>query len=89
MKTKEMVVIPETQEERVVKVTCDLCDSEIKNKHCYDVDDVTIKWDSGSHYPEGRFVERYSIDMCSSCFESKLTPWLESQGAKVQIKGLD
>lgn len=89
MKFKKLVTIPETQEEQIVKVTCDLCQSEIKSNDIYGVDDVVVKWDLGSHYPEGRLIERYSVDMCSDCFASKLMPWLKSQGANVLIEDPD
>ena len=89
MKYKKIVIVPERQENKIVKVTCDLCKSEIKATGCYEVDEVTIEWDIGSHYPEGRFIERHSIDMCGDCFKSKLTPWLDSQGADVLITDPD
>ena len=81
MQHKEMVEVPATSREVVVKVTCDLCKKEIKEEG-YQVNEVTITHRTGDNYPEMGSGEEASVDMCGECFELKLTPWLKSQGAE-------
>lgn len=68
---------------------CDLCKSKIKKDRGYDVNEVTIELEEGSHYPEGKFTETSSVDMCPDCFKGKLVPWLESCGAEITVTESD
>lgn len=85
MKHTELTEIPARMEEITVKVTCDLCGSEIPQYGVH-VDRVTITRNTGRSYLEGGSGDTFSVDMCGNCFESKLTPWLESQGVKLQVE---
>jgi hypothetical protein len=78
----------------LTKMICDLCgkvsgrDDWIipERDFFYDVEETTIKWESGSRYPEGGSdVEVVSFDICPKCFEDKLVPWMEAQGATKTI----
>jgi hypothetical protein len=87
---KEKRAIPATTREVIVERTCDLCHKKARDPQSgewgtssYDVEDVTVEYRTGSSYPEGGGGTEYSIDMCPDCFENRLIPWLESQGAIV------
>ena len=74
--TKEL---PATTKEVLEKTTCDICDCEIR-EHMFEVDRVELSHRRGASYPEGSWGEGLEVDMCGSCFTTKLTPWLEAQG---------
>ena len=79
MQHKETVIVPASTRTKVVKVTCDLCQGEIKNKR-FDLNEVTVSHKTGESYPEGGMGELAEVDMCGTCFTEKLVPWLEAQG---------
>ena len=82
MKHTKTVDVPATTRVVVERTTCDLCGQEIKSKR-FGVDEVEILRREGTSYPEGGSGTECAVDMCGDCFEKKLVPWLESQGAKV------
>jgi hypothetical protein len=81
--TKEVEELQETK--------CDLCGKIAKCGHwessCWDVNDVeldiSIVNKTGKSYPETSWGTTYMVDMCPECFQKKLIPWLESQGATI------
>jgi hypothetical protein len=79
MKHTQTIIEPATQRIIVTHTTCDLCSKTIEHD-CFEVDDVVIRHQVGSSYPEGSLVEETTVDMCGECFKSKLVPWLQSQG---------
>ena len=81
MKHKKTVPVPATTREIVGQVTCDLCKAEIKDER-FEVSEVTVSFRKGSSFPEGGFGTKLDVDMCGTCFEEKLVPWLQSQGAE-------
>lgn len=66
-------------EDVVYRVTCDLCGNSIVEE-TYVIKETTIERRRGLNYPEGGNTETVSVDMCVPCFDSKLVPWLKSQG---------
>jgi hypothetical protein len=88
MKHYETVEIPARTEVRVARVTCDLCGNSI-DKKTRNADDVVVKRVSGTLYPEGGHGKETSVDMCGSCFETKLVPWLRSLGAEPNMREWD
>ena len=80
MKHYQTVKVPATTTQVVEKVTCDLCGEVIKRK-LYDADQVDVRHRTGSNYPEGNRGEEVQVDMCGNCFDTKLVPWLRTQGA--------
>ena len=71
----------------VVKVTCDICHEEIRREHdsvgdgC-SAEEVTVEHKTGHSYPEGGSGETVLVDICPKCFDERLVPWLQSQGAE-------
>jgi hypothetical protein len=83
MKHMTRVTIPEKQVDEVDHVTCDLCGMKIEAER-FEVAEATVQIRRGSAYPEGGSETTRSVDVCCDCFEQKLIPWLESQGAVIQ-----
>lgn len=72
----------------VDRTTCDLCGDAIVEA-AYVINETTIERRLGTGYPEGGDVETVSVDMCVLCFDTKLVPWLKSQGATPLITEFD
>jgi hypothetical protein len=85
---KTTITRPAREEERVIGLICDLCGAKSETANDwrdppFGVNDVQICHFIGTHYPEdGYSAEGKIFDLCPDCFENKLVPWLESQGAK-------
>lgn len=96
MRRYETTTSTETVTRRTcVERTCDLCglpatNGEWPTASTYDVAEtevaVTVTHKSGEAYPSGGHSDDIVVDMCPSCFTTKLVPWLQSQGAKVEAK---
>ena len=54
----------------------------------YLVKETAVYCESGVNYPDGGHSETASVDICPKCFEEKLMPWLQSQGANVRREEL-
>lgn len=83
-----------TRDSEVIdKVTCDLCgvicyggyDWDTKDSNAYSIEQTTIEYRKGTSYPECRFGETTTIDICPKCFIEKLIPWMKSQGCEPTI----
>lgn len=81
MKHLKTVEVPATTREVVERTNCDLCGAELRSIGS-DYDEVTIERSRGVRLPG---CSRYEteVDMCGHCFETRLVPWLNSQGAQV------
>lgn len=93
--TKTVPAVPAKEVQVCTGRTCDLCGKKAWSGDdwkpgCYDVLEtdvtVTVKKREGVNYPEHHDVEEWDIDLCPDCFETKLVPWLQSQGAKIEKK---
>jgi hypothetical protein len=85
---KSIVDVPATKREVVARVTCDLCNAEIKN-YSNVVNEVTVSSRQGDSWPSGGSGQTEFVDMCKDCFQSKLKAWLQSQGVKLQRSDWD
>ena len=88
MRHMKKVTIPGRIEDRINFVTCDLCGKKIEEK-TYVVDEVEVRHKIGSSYPDGGSGEETIVDLCGDCFDTKLIPWLSSQGVKPQTNEWD
>ncbi len=79
------IQIPAIEKEIKDYTTCDLCKNRIGRDFGYEETDITIKQEIRSGTPDGGESVTTEIDMCNSCFENKLIPWLASQGAMPRI----
>lgn len=98
MKHREIVTIPERKEERVTSISCDLCSAkgraridaaEWGDSAGNNVNETEVRLKTGYSCPDGGNGDQYVIDICPTCFENKLIPWLRSQGAKVEKEEWD
>ena len=85
MKHYKNKLIPEHEEKRLDKTTCDICGKNIKSKG-FDVDDVCIERTIGSNYPESGLGKEFRLDICGACFDEKLIPFLESEGVNIKYE---
>jgi hypothetical protein len=81
MKHTKTVAVPATTKVVVDHTTCDLCQKRIVHNG-YNVDQVRVEHRTGSQCSDGGSGYEVSVDICGSCFITKLLPYLESQGAK-------
>jgi len=97
MRTIETKLV--TSERDIVHATCDLCGAKAVSSSnsgendwsCrkHRVHDTTVVCRDGTSCPDGGSGTVIMVDLCNACFRSKLVPWLESQGAKIQEKEWD
>ena len=88
------VTIPSREEERVIKVQCDICKREGKTTHSinesnwsnsyYEVSKTTIRYEHGSHYPECKDTKIEFFNICPDCWENALKPLMYEVGAELQ-----
>jgi rRNA maturation protein Nop10 len=80
----------EREEKWCMERTCDSCGAKAawpdpghwEAETSYDVSEVRIEHKDGSSFPDSRSVEVTSFDICPTCFETKVVPFMESIGAK-------
>lgn len=102
MKTRKTVIVPaveakpETTKEVEGPVRCDLCgrtapshDHKPWAEGAYDVTEPVMSLKTGHSYPEGGSGETLSFDVCPTCFEEKVIPWMASQGATPRTEDWD
>lgn len=70
------------------KVTCDIC-SSVLCQGGFDVNETEIRRRTGEVYPEFGSGKEVTADLCGDCFDSKLIPWLESQGVTMTTEEWD
>ena len=82
MKHMKTVVIPESTRDVVDFVTCDLCKNKIDDNYSnYSAEETEVRHKRGAAYPEGGNGTETTFDICGQCFDEKLTPWMEANGA--------
>lgn len=73
-------------------VACDLCGKIAKSgdwgSSLWEVNEteieMTVRQKDGISFPEGGHGTKYEVDICPDCFNTKLIPWLESQGCNAK-----
>lgn len=95
MKHYKDVEIPAKVEKLVVRTTCDLCGDDKRGRNSwrdssiYSIDSTRVLHEQGESYPECESKTSTEFDICSSCFETKLVPWLREQGAEPRVNSVD
>ncbi len=98
MKNYETKELPAKTIRSLKNRTCDLCGTtSTRQEHwgrtSYEVNEtevsITVAHKTGISYPEGGSGQLLDVDICPSCFQSKLIPWLKSQGAKIEAEDWD
>ncbi len=99
MEVTKKVTVP-SQPEKVETVVdcyaCDLCGQKTRFKDGnwhedsnFGRDYIEIRREHGVVYPEGGDTTVRTFDLCPKCFEKKLVPWLQDQGACVRETNRD
>lgn len=78
------MAVPATTKLVLDRVSCDICGVDIVPKVGFDLDHVTLKHEKGTYSPEGGSGECATVDICPSCFQGRMVPWLQSLGVHVQ-----
>jgi hypothetical protein len=92
MKVERLVLRPAIEQVETDYFLCDLCAVRIEQRCSYEIDETTVESRAvprkqmierkiGTSYPEGGDWRATCVDLCGTCFETRLIPWLESQGA--------
>jgi len=76
--------------ERIVRrwTTCDFCQAEIR-EDAYEVREGVLSLRLGDAYPDSGHTTEQRVDICESCWEAKLLPWLASLGIVPQTHRVD
>jgi len=87
-----------------VEIACDLCGAKRSQmmesgggmvarddwgKERFDVNEITIEHKTGMSYPEGGDSITTAFDVCPACWDTKLLPWMKSQGAEPHVTSSD
>jgi hypothetical protein len=86
------IKVPETIRKVQQYIECDLCKKHHTNnwkESIYDDVEVEICLRIGRSYPDGGSGENISFDICPDCFNTKLIPWMKSQGVEPEMKEWD
>jgi hypothetical protein len=78
--------VPASTREVEDHVTCDLCHVKIGEGAIYRRDEATIKREVGQCYPEGGTGVATEVDVCGTCFERRVLPWLRSQDVVPRVR---
>lgn len=93
MKTYKKQIVPETTKDVVDQFVCDMCGANIPSDEEREDFEYAepIKICKGYRSPWEYSGNRESVwvDLCLNCFKSKLLPWLESQGCKLNREDVD
>ena len=98
MRIEKTRVVPEKEEKYTAEILCDICGAKSPQhrwdpadwgEDCYDVEEVEIRYKTGSSYPEGVSGEEIFFDICPECFEEKVLPALAALGASPQEREWD
>lgn len=88
-KTKHIPAVPATDISVEDETLCDICKNSVESGGNWSNDEITIESKEGYSFPEGGSAEYKFVDMCKTCFDNKLIPWLKSQGAEIQTRETD
>lgn len=82
VKTGEFKISPPQPERReeVTKTICDMCQKDMPQTDLYYVEDVEVSLEVGTSYPGSHNTDTKRYDICRSCFENKLVPFIENRG---------
>lgn len=93
MKHMKIIIVPaqpETTKTVVDKTACDLCGADVSlDEKWYETNSVQIERATGHNGPYGGSTRTELYDLCANCCDTKLMPWLASQGAKPTVTEVD
>ena len=86
MKKYKDVTRPVRVDRLLSQTVCDVCGRESTQHQegwktgSYDATEVEVRLRTGNSYPEGGSGEEWEVDICPTCFNEKLIPWVEAFG---------
>lgn len=81
----KIVEVPARTKEVESHRTCDLCGDNTRSSRSEIIDDVAVScWFGESFGDYGAEITKLEVDLCVSCFRTRLVPWLCEQGAVVR-----
>lgn len=94
VQVKKTVHTPAQDRETVDHLICDLCGKKNGGEDWepagHKILETTIEMDAGVNYgSDGGSRKTTSFDICPACFETKLVPWMASQGAMPTVGETD
>lgn len=76
MRKTETLERPASTYERVIETECDICHKTNTGdgweQRGYDVEEVTISYETGARYPDSANVMEYSFDICPQCWKDHI-----------------
>jgi hypothetical protein len=88
MKTYKTIQVPAREQKTVDEKFCDLCKCKIY-PWSGGIDEAEVSYEREFDDENGQDLskgKRTVVDLCGYCFNGKLIPWLESQGAQPTIE---
>ena len=80
MKVKEIVVVPKTEREEVVKILCDICEKDIlRDRDRYMYYETEVMCNNITAYPGDITGTKTSVHICRSCFFNILLPFIKTK----------
>lgn len=80
MREYKSLIEPAREVKRLIKIVCDICHAEIKDNG-FDVDKATVTRKEGYECSDGGHIREIEYDICAKCFDTRLMPWFNEQGA--------
>lgn len=71
------------------RTMCDGCGKECCGEDNYDTPEITIGARLGSIYPEGSSRDVHEVDVCQSCFTTRIVPALAALGFVFRVRDED
>ena len=87
-------------ERQVSKVVCDLCgrvgtggsycgEESFWGENVFDTQETSLYLKKGANFPEFRDGTVQYVDICPTCMEQKVFPWLQEQKVEIQEYSYD
>jgi len=80
----------------LVSFSCDVCKREATHakredwaESGYEVNEVTVKHETGERYPEGTHIDTLCFDLCPECFREHVVEHLKGLGAEPRVEEVD
>lgn len=91
---------PQKEIEVTLKILCDICkqsegqltdseEVEWKVVSPYEICTTVLKYEDGITFFQHSDIKRLSFHVCPQCFQNKLVPWFQEQGAEPTKKETD
>lgn len=99
MEETREVVVPAYRKAELTAVLCDVCGYKLERPRTsfaggvnwagewYDVEQTTVRIESGTDFPEGRMTTSTTLHICPPCFKSHILPLAKRSAPTVKDHG--